>query len=125
MNSKLTMVLRLLLGLILLVFGANKFLQFMPSPPMEGPPADFFGALFATGYMIPLIAITEIVAGVLLLINKWTGLALVLTATISLNIVMFHLALAPAGIAAAAVVAVLNVVLIYANWKKFKTLFNT
>ncbi|MBE0424108.1 MAG: DoxX family membrane protein [Lutibacter sp.] len=123
MNPKFIMALRLLLGLILLVFGANKFLQFMPSPPMEGPPADFFGALFATGYMIPLIAITEIVAGVLLLTNKWTGLALVLVAPISVNIVMFHLALAPAGIAAAAVVAVLNVVLIYANWKKFKTLF--
>jgi len=123
MNPKFIMALRLLLGLILLVFGANKFLQFMPSPPMEGPPADFFGALFATGYMIPLIAITEIVAGVLLLTNKWTGLALVLVAPISVNIVMFHLALDPAGIAAAAVVAVLNVVLIYANWKKFKTLF--
>jgi len=123
MNSKLTMVLRLLLGLILLVFGANKFLQFMPSPPMEGPPADFMGALFATGYMFPMIAITEIVAGVLLLTNKWTGLALVLAAIISVNIIMFHLALAPAEIAAAAVVAVLNVVLIYANWKKFKTLF--
>jgi putative oxidoreductase len=123
MNPKLTMALRLLLGLILLVFGANKFLQFIPSPPMEGPPADFFSALFATGYMIPLIAITEIVAGVLLIINKWSGLALVLTAIISVNIVLFHLALAPAGIAAAALVAVLNVVLIYANWKKFKTLF--
>ncbi|HSQ45704.1 MAG TPA: DoxX family membrane protein [Lutibacter sp.] len=123
MNPKLTMVLRLLLGLILLVFGANKFLQFIPSPPMEGPSADFFSALFATGYMIPLIATTEIVAGVLLIINKWSGLALVLSAIISVNIVLFHLALAPAGIAAAAVVAVLNAVLIYANWKKFKTLF--
>lgn len=123
MNSKLTMVLRILLGLILLVFGANKFLQFMPAPPMEGPPADFMGALIATGYMFPMIAITEIVAGVLLFTNKWTGLALVLTAIISVNIVLFHLALAPAGIAAAALVAVLNVFLIYANWKKFKTLF--
>ena len=123
MNSKLIMVLRLLLGLILIVFGTNKFFQFIPSPPMEGPPADFMGALFVTGYMFPMIAITEIIAGLLLLINKWTGLALILTATISLNIVLFHLVLAPAGIAAAALVAVLNVVLIYANWKKFKTLF--
>lgn len=123
MNPKLTMALRLLLGLILLVFGANKFLQFMPSPPMEGAPADFMGALFATRYMFPMIAITEIIAGLLLLTNKWTGLALILTATISVNIVLFHLFLAPAGIAAAALVAVLNAVLIYANWKKFKTLF--
>ncbi len=123
MNSKLTMVLRLLLGLILLVFGANKFFQFMPAPPMEGAPADFMGALFATGYMFPMIAITEIVAGVLLLTNKWTGLALIFAAILSVNIILFHIMLAPASIAAGAVVAILTVVLIYANWKKFKTLF--
>lgn len=123
MNSKLTMILRLLLGLILLVFGANKFFQFMPAPPMEGPPADFFGALIATGYMFPLIAITEISAGVLLLINKWTGLALIFASIMSVNIILFHIMLAPASIAAGAVVAILTIVLIYANWNKFKTLF--
>ncbi|HEY9169980.1 MAG TPA: DoxX family membrane protein [Lutibacter sp.] len=123
MNAKLIMALRLLLGLILLVMGSNKFFQFLPMPPMEGPPADFFGALFATGYMFPLIAITEISAGVLLLINKWTGLALIFASILSVNIILFHLALNPEGIALGAVVAILNVILIYANWKKFKTLF--
>ena len=123
MNSKLTMAFRLLLGIILLVFGLNKFFHFLPMPPMEGAPADFMGALGKTGYMFPLIALTEIVAGALLIINKWKGLALIFTAIISVNIVLFHLALAPAGIALAAVVAILNILLMYANWKKFKTLF--
>ena len=123
MNSKLTMALRLLLGLILLVFGLNKFFHFLPMPPMEGAPAEFMGALGKTGYMFPLIALTEIVAGVLLILNKWTGLALVFTAIISVNIILFHLVLAPAGIGLAAVVAILNIILMYTNWKKFKTLF--
>jgi uncharacterized membrane protein YphA (DoxX/SURF4 family) len=43
MNAKLIMALRLLLGLILLVMGSNKFFHFLPMPPMEGPPADFMG----------------------------------------------------------------------------------
>lgn len=123
MNSKLTMALRLLLGLILFVFGLNKFFYFLPMPPMEGAPADFMGALGKTGYMFPLIALTEIIAGALLIINKWKGLALIFSAIISVNIVLFHLALAPAGIPLAAVVAILNIVLMYSNWKKFKTLF--
>jgi uncharacterized membrane protein YphA (DoxX/SURF4 family) len=123
MNSKLTMVLRLLLGIILLVFGANKFFNFMPMPPMEGAPGEFMAALGKSGYMLPLIALTEIVAGVLLLLNKWKGLALIFAAIISVNIVLFHLALAPAGIGLAAVVAILNIILMYANWNKFKTLF--
>jgi len=123
MNSKLTMALRLFLGLILFVFGANKFFHFMPMPQMEGSPAEFMGALNNTGYMFPLIAITEVIAGILLLVNKWTGLALILTAIISVNIVAFHIFLAPAGIGLAALVAVLNIILMYANWNKFKTLF--
>ena len=123
MNSKLTMVLRLLLGLILLVFGTNKFFHFIPVPPMAGSPADFMGAMANTGYMFPLIALTEIVAGVLLILNKWTGLALIFAAILSVNIMLFHIMLAPATIAAGAVVAILTVVLMYAYWKKFKTLF--
>ena len=95
----------------------------MPMPPMEGAPADFMGALGKSGYMFPLIAITEIAAGTLLLINKWKGLALIFAAIISVNIVLFHLALAPAGIGLAALVFILNALLIYSNWNKFKTLF--
>ena len=123
MNSKITMVLRLLLALILIVFGLNKFFHFMPMPPMEGPPGDFMAALGKTGYMFPLIALTEIVAGALLLVSKFKGLALILVSIISVNIILFHLVLAPAGIGLAAVVAILNIILVYANWKKFRTLF--
>ena len=95
----------------------------MPMPQMEVPPAEFMGALNNAGYMFPLIAITEVIAGILLLVNKWTGLALILTAIISVNIVAFHLALDPSGVGLAAVVAILNIVLIYANWKKFIFLY--
>ena len=123
MDSKLTMVLRLLLGLILLVFGANKFIHFMPTSTMEGPPADFMGALANTGYMFPLIALTEIIAGTLLIFNKWIGFALIFAAIMSVNIMLFHIMLSPTTIAAGAIVAILTVVLMYTNWDKFKTLF--
>ncbi|MBL4938761.1 MAG: DoxX family membrane protein [Lutibacter sp.] len=121
MNSKLTMVLRLLLGLILLVFGANKFFHFMP---MDAPPAgSFMDALIQTGYMFPLIAITEIGVGLLLLLNKWKGFALVWLAPVSVNIILFHFKYDISSIGPGALIAILNIVLIYANWKKFKTLF--
>ena len=123
MSKKVTMVLRLLLGLILFVFGLNKFLNFLPMPPMEGGAGAFMGALNDTGYMFPLIAITEIVAGALLLLNKWTGLGLIFAAIISVNIVLFHLVLDISGIGLAAVVAVLNILVMYGNWGRFKTLF--
>ena len=121
MNATVTKILQVLLGVILLVFGANKFLNFIP---MEAPPEDsFMAALIATGYMMPLIGISELVPGLLLLINKWKGLALVWLVPISINIVLFHIAFDISTIAPAAIVALFNAVLIYVNWNKFKTLF--
>ena len=73
---------RTLLGLVFVVFGLNFFFHFLPMPPMEGAPAAFMGALFATGYMFPLIKGTEVVAGAMLLGNRFVPLALTLLAPI-------------------------------------------
>jgi uncharacterized membrane protein YphA (DoxX/SURF4 family) len=91
-------VARIGLGLIFTVLGLNKLLHFLPQPPMSGPPAEFFGALFATGYMVPLLATTEIVAGVLLLAARFVPLALTLLAPVIVNIVAFHVFLVNGGL---------------------------
>ena len=123
MNSKVTLALRIILGLILIIFGANKFLGFMPSPELPEAAGNFMGALANTGYMFPLIGAVEVIVGLLLILNKWVPFALILLAPVAVNMVLFHLKLAPAGIGPAALVTILNAVLIYANWDKFKQLF--
>lgn len=123
MNSKVTMALRLVLGLILIVFGANKFLNFMPMPELTGGAADFMGALGKTGYMFPLIGAIEVIAGLLLIFNKWVPFALVILAPIVVNMLLYHLNFDLAGIGGAAVVSLLTVVLIYFNWNHYKSLF--
>ena len=99
MKNKLAHGARILLGVLFVVFGANGLLHFLPMPPMSGPPAEFAGALAATGYMFPLIKGTEIVSGLLLLSNRFVPLALTLLAPVIVNIVAFHAFLAPSGIA--------------------------
>src|SRR5260221_14487231 len=89
---------RLLLGLIFLVFGLNGFLQFIPQPPVPGKAGVFAGALAASGYMFPLIKGVEVVAGVLLLSNRFVPLALAILAPGVVNIVLFHAVLAPGGL---------------------------
>jgi uncharacterized membrane protein YphA (DoxX/SURF4 family) len=124
MNSKVTLVARILLGLILVIFGINKFLNFMPQPELSANGGAFMGALAATGYMFKLVGLAELIPGVLLLLNKWKGFALVVLVPISINIVFFHLVLEGGnGIGPALLVAGLNAFLIYANWDKFKGLF--
>ncbi len=123
MNSKLTMVLRILLGLILVVFGANKFFGFMPNMEMPAAAGNLMSAMMESGYMFKLVGVTEIVVGLLLLIKKWVPFALIVLAPISVNMIFFHLFLAPAGIAPAAIVVIINILLIYDNWNKLKILF--
>ena len=54
MNSTVIKIARYLLGVIMLVFGANKFFSFMPMPPLPEDAAAFMSALFGSGYIFPI-----------------------------------------------------------------------
>jgi len=112
---------RILMGFAFLVFGLNGFLHFIPQPKdaMSAGALDFFNALVKTGYMIPLIFCTQTLAGALLLFNLFVPLALALLAPVVVNIVVFHLQLAPSGIPVAAVVLVLELYLAWAYRQAF------
>ena len=109
--SKLPMIARILLGLIFFVFGLNGFLNFLPTPPMPEAAGSFAGALAATGYMFPLIKLIEVIVGILLLANKFVPLALLLLAPITVNILLFHAVLAPAGLPLPIVILALHLYL--------------
>ncbi len=98
-QNKLPTVARTLLGLAFFVFGLNGFLHFIPQPPISGPPANFIGAMLATGYLFALVKGTEVAAGLLLLSNRYVPLALAVLAPVLINIVAFHVFLEPAALA--------------------------
>jgi uncharacterized membrane protein YphA (DoxX/SURF4 family) len=119
LQSKLVLAARSVLGLGFFVFGLNGFLHFLPQPPMSGVPAQFFGALFATGYMLPLIKGTEVLTGLLLLSGRYVPLALTVLAPVMVNILAFHAFLAPAGLLIPIVFAALGIYLAYAHREAF------
>lgn len=123
MNSKFTFIVRYALGIMLIIFGSNKFLHFIPLPPPTGSAADFMNSLGATRYIFPIVGFLEVCVGIMLLSKKWIAFALLLLAPISINILLFHLFLDIPGIGAALIVAVLNTVLIYKHWKQYTPLF--
>ncbi|MGC9942245.1 MAG: DoxX family membrane protein [Verrucomicrobiota bacterium] len=118
----LTIVARVLLGLVFFVFGLNGFFHFIPQPKdaMSQGAMDFFGALMKTNYMIPLIFTTQVLGGALLLANRFVPLALVLLAPVIVNIILFHLYLAPSGIPVASVVLVLELFLAWSYRSAFR-----
>ena len=123
MNSTFTKILRVLLGAGLIVFGVNKFFEFLPIPEFKDNAASFMSSLDATGYVLPVLGGLEIAIGLLLISNKWTPFALLLLAPISVNIILFHLFLDLPDILSAVIVFGLNVVLIYKHWKVYRVLF--
>lgn len=123
MNSQFTLLVRIVLGILLIVFGSNKFLHFIPLPPPTGSAADFMNSLGATGYIFPIVGILEVIVGAMLLFKKWIAFALILLAPISINILLFHLFLDIPGVSAALLVAILNGILIYKHWKQYLPLF--
>lgn len=120
----LILVSRILLGLVFLIFGLNGFLNFIPAPPPTGTAAQFFGAMFVSNYVLVVFAL-QIVAGALLLINRYVPLALAILAPILVNIVLFHAFMAPQGFAPAIVSVALWAVLFHRERAAFAGLFTS
>ena len=86
---------RVLLGGLFLMSGANKLVSFMPMPELPVDAGSFIGALAATGYFLPLLGSIEVVMGGLLISGRFVPLALTVLAPIVVQIALFHVVLAP------------------------------
>jgi hypothetical protein len=86
--------------------GLNGFLHFIPFPPPAGIAGQFMGALYASHYLWVIFAF-QVIAGVLLLINRYVPLAVAMLAPVIVNILTFHVLMAPSGLPLALFVAVL------------------
>lgn len=106
---KATTIVQRVLGFCFLAFGLNGFVHFIPPLKMRNPALDFFLGLAATGYMLPLLYMTQAAAGALLLVGLFVPLALAMLAPIIINILLFHLFLAPAGIPVALILVAFEV----------------
>lgn len=118
-NNVLPTIARVLLGLAFFVFGLNGFLNFMPHPPLPDAANRLLGGLAASGYFFPLLKGTETLCGALLIVGAFVPLALTVLAPILVNILAFHIFLAPAGLSLPMVLVALEVYLAWAHWDVF------
>ncbi len=123
MNTKVILTLRVLLGLLLIVFGSNKFIEFLPDFEFANPEAGVFFDALAGSYVLKTVGLIEVLVGLLLILNKAVPFALLIMAPISVNIILFHATLDPLNIGPGVFVFLINALLIYANWNSFKSLF--
>jgi putative oxidoreductase len=113
---------RILLGLVFFVFGLNFYFLFIPQQPLPGDAGTISSLMFVHRWF-HFYGLLYVVAGVLLLVGRYVPFALVLLGPILVNILLFHLTLAPSGIGMGLVCTVLEAFLIYAYWPAFRGIF--
>ena len=109
-------------GVIFLVMGLNGFLNFIPLPPPGGVAGQFMGALYVSHYLWVIFAF-QVIGGLLLLVNRYVPLAVAILAPVLVNIITFHVLMAPAGLPLALFVALLWVLIFLAVRPAFSGLF--
>ena len=86
-----TIIVRVLLGLMFVVFGSNAFLKFMPMPELpQNPAGDFIRSLAASGYIYAIGAF-QVAGGACLLLGRYVPLGLTLLGPIIVAVLSLFL----------------------------------
>ena len=91
-----------------------------PRPPIEGAGGELIGAMVSSGYFFNFLKLVETVCGLLLLIGLFVPLVLVVLAPIVLNILLFHVFMAPAGLPMGIVLLALGTFLAYSYRSSYR-----
>jgi putative oxidoreductase len=119
-----TVIARIVLGLIFVVFGSNAFLHFIPmGPPPHGLAGEYLHVFIASGHVYVIGALQTII-GILLLIGRFVPLSLTILAAIIFNIWLFHILVASANFEPAIVVTILELFLVWRYRDAFRGIFS-
>lgn len=120
MKKKTMFVICLLFGLMFINGGLNKFLNYMPVPKdMPEKMMNHMGAFMEIGWLIPLIAVAEIIGGVLFIIPKYRALGAIIIFPIMIGIMLTNITVAPSGLPIAIVLLIINLWVIIENREKY------
>ena len=99
MKRKILFFACLILGLMFINAGLNKFFNYIPPPTdMAEGPMKVFMAMMTISWLMPLIAVVEIVGGALVIVPKFRALGAVILIPVMFGIVLTHLTVLPEGL---------------------------
>lgn len=120
MKKKILFILCLLSGLMFINAGLNKFLNYMPVP--DDLPEEMMKmgtAIMEIGWLFPLVAVAELMGGVLFIIPRLRPLGAIILFPIIIGIVLTHIMAAPSGLPFALALLAINLFVIYDNREKY------
>jgi putative oxidoreductase len=118
-----TIIVRVLMGLVFLSASIIVLFHLMKHPPeLTGNAKLFMDGVTATGYFMTLLKVTELVCGLAFITGLFVPLATVVIFPITLNILLYHLYVAPEGLPVAVPLMIGNLFLAFACRKHYRTL---
>ncbi|MAC96420.1 MAG: DoxX family protein [Flavobacteriales bacterium] len=120
MKKKILFIIYLLFGLMFINSGLNKLFNYIPVP--ESLPEKMVAlnsAMEQIGWLLPLVAVVEILGGLLFIISRFRPLGAIVIFPIMIGIVLTHITAAPTGLPVAIILLMINLWAIIENKEKF------
>ncbi len=120
MKHKIMLGVSILFGLMFINSGLNKFFNYIPVPKdMPESMLTLMAAFMEIGWLIPLVAIVEIIGGILFITNKYRALGAIIILPVMVGILLIHIINAPSGLPIALVLFAINSWVIVENRKNY------
>jgi uncharacterized membrane protein YphA (DoxX/SURF4 family) len=120
MKNKIQFVLALLFGLLFINAGLNKLFNYLPIPPdLSEEVLKDFGAMQEIIWLMPLLALSEIIGGILIVIPKTRALGAIIVLPAMVGILLNHIYVDRSGLIMAVILAAILGWVIYDNKEKY------
>ena len=120
MKKKILLGISILFGLMFISSGLNKFFNYMPMPQdLPESMMKVMTAFMEIGWLMPLVAVAEIVGGSLFMTNKYRALGAIIIFPVMIGILLTHIVNAPSGLPIALVLLAINLWVIIENREKY------
>lgn len=123
MKKNVSKWLRIVLGMILIIYALNQFIHFLPTGYGDMPEEAMY-FIDAIYMYLPFLYMFEILIGLFLVFNKWTAFILIVLFPLSVSFLIFTYANQDISETwPALIVAALNIILLINDKEKYKSLF--
>lgn len=116
-------ILCVLFGLMFLNAGLDKFFHYMPMPEMRPEDLKVYEAFGTLIWLMPLVAVIEILGGLLFIFPKTRALGAIVILPVMVGIIIHNAVFMPSGLSIAGVFLIINIWMIRENWEKYKPMF--
>ena len=120
MKNKILFVVSLLFGIMFINAGLNKIFNYMPVPKdLPEKLVKIMSAYAEIGWLMPLIAVAEVVGGILVIPKKTRALGAIIIFPVNIGILLTHIYHAPSGLVMAIVLLIINLWIIFENRERY------